>query len=62
MMMEIGRAQGVRKVEVVCRKYGTRGWGPRIGHLMRICGRIDHLEINGVEDMRIKYLYGHGGR
>lgn len=51
----------LRELTVSCREVGSKGWGPRIGKVLRLCTRLRTLALDGVPDLRIKHLVGCGG-
>lgn len=46
----------VHTVKIECSQHGVKGWGVRIGRLNQLCSRIQHLEVIGVEDFRMRSL------
>lgn len=54
----------VQEVVIRCREVGiprTNGFGACVGRLLNVSKHVKTLEINGVEDLRIKHLSGSGG-
>lgn len=55
------RALGTTRLRVECRNFGEKGWGTRLGRLLRLAANVQGLELRGIHDLRIKFLQGRGG-
>lgn len=55
-----GWAPLVHDLRIQCMKLGQRGWGQRIGRLLKVCTGVGKVEISGVDDLKAKFLVGAG--
>ena len=55
------RALGTTRLRVDCRTFGEKGWGTRLGQLLRLAGNVRVFELRGIHDLRVKFLQGRGG-
>ena len=55
-----GAGRLVRRIQIDCAEFGQKGWGQRIGRLLALCRSVESLSITGVDDLKSKFLLGHG--
>ena len=55
------RALGTTRLKVECTTFGEKGWGTRLGRLLRVGANVHKFEVRGLHDLRIKFLQGRGG-